>query len=169
MIQYRHYERDDKLTKYERLLDEAENANMRVLEKYDLSGTRLKGLYCDNNIALSNELGTETEKCCTLAEEIGHHYTTFGNILDLSQAPNRKQEQQARTWAYNKLIGLMGIVNSYKAGCRNAHEMAEYLNVTEKFLIEALERYRSKYGTYTTVDNYVIFFEPNLGVLEIQK
>lgn len=157
------------MTEYEKLLDEAENDDMHVFEKYDFAGTRLKGLYCDNNIALSNELGTESERCCTLAEEIGHHYTTHGNILDLSQAQNRKQEQQARTWAYNKLIGLMGIVDSYKAGCHNAHEMAEFLNVTEKFLLEALERYRSKYGTYTVINNYVIFFEPHLGVLEIQN
>lgn len=157
------------MTAYEKLLDEAKNGNMSIWENYDLSDTKLKGLYCDNNIALSNELSTEPEKCCTLAEEIGHHYTTFGNILDLCQVENRKQEQQARTWAYNKLIGLMGIVDSYKAGCHDAHEMAEYLNVTEEFLMEALERYRGKYGTYTTIDNYVIFFEPYLGVLEIQK
>lgn len=157
------------MTEYEKLLDEAENDDMKVIENYDFTGTRLKGLYCDSNIALSNELNTETEKRCTLAEEIGHHYTTVGNILDLNKTGNRKQEQQARTWAYNKLIGLMGIVNSYKSGCRNATEMAEYLNVTEDFLSEAIERYRSKYGTYTTIDNYVIFFEPRLGVLEIQK
>lgn len=157
------------MTEYEKLLDEAENDNMHVFEKYDFTGTRLKGLYCDNNIALSNELSSESEKRCTLAEEIGHHYTSVGNILDLNQAGNRKQEQQARTWAYNKLIGLMGIVNSYKSGCRTATEIAEYLNVTESFLSEAIERYKSKYGTYATVDNYVIFFEPHLGVLEIQK
>lgn len=155
------------MTEYEKLLDEAKSNKVCVFENYDLSETRLKGLYCDNNIALSNELSTEPEKCCTLAEEIGHHYTTSGNILDLSQAENRKQEQQARTWAYNKLIGLMGIVDSYKAGCHNAHEMAEYLNVTEEFLIKALERYRGKYGSYATIDNYMVFFEPNLGVLEI--
>lgn len=157
------------MTEYEKLLDEANTGNVNIIENYDFSNTRLKGLYCDQNIALSSDLCTVSERCCTLAEEIGHHYTTVGNILNPNNVENRKQEQQARTWAYNKLIGLMGIVDSYKAGCHNAHEMAEYLNVTEEFLIEALERYRSKYGTYTTIDNYVIFFEPSLGVLEIQN
>lgn len=109
------------------------------------------------------------EKACVLAEELGHHYTSSGNILDQSSVQNRKQEQVARTWAYNKLIGLVGIVDAYKTGCRSRSEMADHLNVTEEFLSEALERYRNKYGTYTAVDNYIIYFEPSLGVLEIQE
>lgn len=154
------------MTKYEELLDEAVSNDMTVFENYDLSGTRLKGLYCDNSIALSNELNTDLEKSCTLAEEIGHHYTTVGNILDQTTSDSRKQEQQARLWAYDKLIGLIGIVDAYKNGCRNQHEMAEHLGVDEQFLIDALERYHSKYGKYTTIDNYMISFEP-LGVLEL--
>lgn len=151
--------------KYDELLIEADSNSLITKEKplmaYD---GRIRG----NKILIRSDM-TEKEKTCVLAEELGHHYTTVGNILNQNKVENRKQEQQARTWAYNKLIGLMGIVDSYKAGCHNAHEMAEYLNVTEEFLIEALERYRSKYGTYTTIDNYVIFFEPSLGVLEIQN
>lgn len=150
---------------YTELLIEADTNNLITKEKpLRANKGRIKG----NRIAIRKGL-TETEKKCVLAEELGHHYTTSGDILEESTVSDRKQEQQARTWAYNKLIGLMGIVDSYKAGCHNAHEMAEYLNVTEEFLTEALERYRNKYGPYTTIDNYVIFFEPNLGVLEIQK
>lgn len=155
------------MTEYEKLLTEAKNNKVRVFENYDLSGTRLKGLYCDGNIALSSELHTEAERRCVLAEEIGHHYTTVGNILDLNNVENNKQEQQARLWAYNNAVGLIGIVNAYKAGCQNLYEMAEYLKVDESFLLDALNRYRSKYGIYTVVDNYMVFFEPNLGVLKI--
>lgn len=157
------------MTEYEKLLDEAENDNIHVFENYDFTGTRLKGLYCDSNIALSNELCTESEKRCTLAEEIGHHYTTVGNIIDQSTSGNRKQENQARLWAYNNAVGLIGIINAYKANCQNLYEMAHYLDVSEEFLLDALNRYRSKYGVCTTIDNYVIFFEPRLGVLEIQE
>lgn len=45
--------------------------------------------------------------------------------------------------------------------------MAEYLDVTEAFLADAIERYRSKYGVFTTLDNFIIYFEPNLTVTEI--
>jgi len=47
------------------------------------------------------------------------------------------------------------------------HELAEHLDVTEEFLKEALDKYRSKYGCYATVDNYVIYFEPCIGVMEM--
>jgi len=126
----------------------------------DLSGVEgLKGLYVGENIAIEKTL-TQLEKACILAEELGHYHTTTGNILDQTKTENRKQELKARLWAYNKQIGLLGIVKAYQYGCRNRHEVAEYLEVTEEFLVNALKAYRSKYGVYTTVDNYIVYFEP---------
>jgi hypothetical protein len=81
-------------------------------------------------------------------------------------AQNRKQERHARIWAYDKKIGLMGLINAYKNGCRNRYEIAGYLEVTEEFLLEAVKYYHEKYGVCTTVDNYVVYFEP-LGVLQM--
>lgn len=156
------------MNKYEELCQNASDVDVKIID-YPFYSERIKGLYCDGMIAIDHDIYTDAEKACVLAEELGHHYTSFGNILDQSRAENRKQEQLARTWAYNKLIGLVGIVDSYKAGCRNRSEMADHLNVTEEFLCEALIRYRDKYGTYTTIDNYIIYFEPFLGVLEIQN
>lgn len=101
-----------------------------------------------------------------MVEELGHHYTSTGNILDMSVVQNRKQERQARIWAYNKQIGLRGLINAYEHGCRNRYEIADYLEVTEEFLEESIKCYREKYGVCTTVDNYVIYFEP-LAVLQM--
>lgn len=102
-----------------------------------------------------------------LAEELGHHHTTVGNMLDQSDTGNQKQELRARIWAYNKLIGLNGIINAYRHGCCSLYDAANYLDVTEEFLSEALEYYKNKYGICTTIDNYVIYFEPSLGVFEL--
>lgn len=66
-----------------------------VDEDYLLSEP-LSGLYIDGNIALSNRLNTTAEKACVLAEELEHHETSVGNIIDLSVSWNRKQERQAR-------------------------------------------------------------------------
>ena len=44
--------------------------------------------------------------------------------------------------------------------------MADFLNVSEDTLTEALEYYRQIYGTYVAIDNYVIMFEPYLAVYE---
>ena len=154
------------MTQYEKLLEEAVESKLTVIENYDLSDTQIKGLYCDGTIALSNKLQTNAEKISILAEELGHYYTTMGNILDQTDISNRKQELRARLWAYNKMIGLHGIINAYKNHCRNRYEIAEYLNVTESFLCEALNLYMVKYGICATLDNYVIYFEP-LSVLEL--
>ncbi len=149
---------------YEELQIQHEHLN--IIEM-DLSGVNgLKGLYVDGNIAVDENI-PEKEKACILAEELGHYYTTTGNILDQSKAENRKQEYHARLWAYNKQIGLTGIVDAFRSGCRNRHEAAEYLGVTEEFLMDALEAYRKKYGICTTVENYIIYFEPCIGVMEI--
>lgn len=147
---------------YEELLMEADSAGLITKEK---PLQAYNGRINDKRIAIKRDL-TLTEKTCVLAEELGHHYTTIGNILDQSDVSNRKQELRARLWAYNKQIGLYGIIQAYKHRCQNLAEMAEYLDVTEEFLRDALDRYRSKYGKSVVVDNYVIFFEPGLAVME---
>ena len=150
---------------YEELQTEHPTINIQEMSLSDVSG--LKGLYVDGNIAIEKYM-SYSEKTCVLAEELGHHHTTVGDILDQSSAENRKQERRARLWAYNKLIGLNGIISAYKSGCRNAHEVAEHLNITEAFLQEALSCYRQKYGLHARIDNYVIYFEPSIGVFELR-
>ena len=98
------------------------------------------------------------------------HFTLdaiLGNILDQSVTANRKQELRGRIWAYNRLIGLTGILRAYKMGCRNRYEIAECLDVPEETLQEALNYYHARYGVCTQIDNFVIYFEPALGVMEL--
>jgi len=64
------------------------------------------------------------------------------------------------------MIGLQGIISGYKASCQNRYELAKHLTVTKEFLQNALDCYRSKYGTFAEKDNYIIFFEPCLSVME---
>lgn len=148
---------------YDDLLREADSQDLITKEKpLRAHDGRIKG----KRIAIRKGL-PESKKKCVLAEELGHYYTTTGNILDQSNTNNRKQELHARLWAYDKMIGLTGIVNAYHHGCRTLYDIADYLEVTEEFLAEALQQYRSKYGTRTKIDNYIIFFEPSLGVFEL--
>ena len=151
---------------FEKLLNEANLNNVSVIERYDFSGTRIKGLYCDGNIALSSELDTSDMKACILAEELGHHYTSTGNIIDQTFIGNRKQELHAKAWAYDRMIGLNGIITCYKNGCNCKQDIIDFLNITDKFLSDAIKYYLEKYGCFTTFENYVIYFQP-LGVLEL--
>lgn len=150
---------------YEQLLTTADQAGLTVkerpLQKHD-------GLIRGNRIAIRKNIDTQAEKSCVLAEELGHHYTTTGNILEqASDVMNQKQEYRARLYGYNLRVGLIGIIKSYEARCRNLHEMAEYLDVPEDYLTEVIDCYRSKYGQYIAVDNYMIYFVPQLAVMRI--
>ena len=150
---------------YEELLIEADAQGISVDENIPFK-SNLKGLYIDNNIALASSLNTSAEKACVLAEELGHHHTTVGDILNPNIVENRKQEHRARVWAYRNAIGLSDLISAYKRGCQNCYEIAEHLNITESFLTGAIEDYKAQYGLFTKVDNYIIYFEP-LGVLEL--
>lgn len=149
---------------YEVLLNAADQAGLTVKEK-PLSES--DGLIKGNRIAIRKDIPTQAEKSCVLAEELGHYFTSAGNILDQTDIVNRKQEYRARLYGYNLQIGLRGIISAHTAGCRNLYEMADYLHVTEEYLKEALDCYRSKYGEYVKVDNYMIYFIPSLAVLGI--
>ena len=148
---------------YDDLLAVANEKGLKVKEK-SLSGN--DGRIMGNRIAIRKDM-TTTEKACVLAEELGHHETTVGNIIDMSVSWTRKQERQARLNGYQRMIGLMGIVKAYEAGCQNQYEIAEFLNVTEEYLLECIECYRDKYGTMKSIDNYTIYFIPNLAVMKI--
>jgi len=156
------------MTKYEELEQIAYDQKIIIHENCDFANdtaeTPVKGLFKDGHIFLAAEL-TPEDKTCVLAEELGHHFTSAGNITDLHVIANRQQEQVARLWAYNRLIGLKGIVSAFQAGCQNQYELAEFLGVTEPFLVEAIEKYRSIYGISVRTGNHVIIFEPILAVM----
>jgi hypothetical protein len=149
---------------YESLMNEIHDKGVEVIHMR-FSGN-LKGLYADSTIAIDTKIETEAERCCVLAEEIGHHYTSLGTITNLEDIRNLKQEKRARNWAYEKLVGLVGLINAFNSGARDRFELAAYLDVTEEFLDEALKHYKERYGMYYEIDNYLIYFEP-FGILKM--
>lgn len=143
---------------YETLLHEAEQEQVEVVYR-PLRG-RLKGLYYEKSICLNSNICTTAERSCILAEELGHHYTAAGNILDQKKTRNRKLERRARAWAYKKLVPLDKLIQAFIEGARTRYEMAEYLGITECFLNEAINYYKEKYGNKCRVGNHWICFEP---------
>ena len=146
---------------FEHLEDEACKDGIEIIHR-KFNSENIRGLYCDGTVALNSQIETSKERACILAEELGHHHTSVGVIVDLSDAQNRKQERQARIWAYNKQIGLRGLIRAYENGCRSQYEIVEFLEVTEEFLEDAISTYREKYGVYTAIDNYIVYFIPQL-------
>ena len=161
-----------KLSKLEKLQQETADEKIQLLTNEMPSS--LKGLYYSSDdgippaIALNSSMRTETEKTCVLAEELGHYYTSTGNILDQTKVVNIKQEKRARNWGYEKLIPLQSFVEATREGVRNRYELAEFLGVTEDFLEAVINRYKEKYGLYVEWTSYVIYFEP-LGVFKMYE
>ncbi len=146
------------MTAYEELLQEAEDNNIEVIE-FTFRGNN-KGMYADRTIAIRKDIDTTTERKCVLREEIDHHYVSVGNITDLKNVCNRKQERLSRKMTYDKLVPLKSIVKASFECCTSLYELADYLDVTEEFLKDALIYYQSKYGLYAEVGNYCVYFNP---------
>ena len=112
------------MTEYENLLLEAEGNNLITKEK-PLQAH--KGRIVGNRIAIKKDL-TEVEKKCIMAEELGHYYTGCGDILDQSSVANRKQERYGRVHAYNRLVGLIGLIDVYKHHCESLYDAVRSLH-----------------------------------------
>lgn len=144
---------------YEELIDECYKENVIVIEKAFKS--RAKGLWKNNKIGISSKLCTIKEKHCILAEEYGHYKTTSGNITNLSDIRNLKQENKARAFAIEKLCSLDNIINTIKKGATNRYEIAEMLNITEEFFDDAISYYTCKIKLYIK-DNIILYFDNTL-------
>lgn len=151
---------------YETLLREAVSESIYIIENADFK-SEADALINGNVIGINKNVRAKRKRTCLLAEELGHYHTTVGNILNQSKVNNKKQELQARMWAYDKLIGLKGIIEAYQHGCRELYGTADYLEVEEEFLKDALAAYRNKYGTHVEYENYIITFIPTLDVKQI--
>lgn len=161
------------LTKLELLQEEALQHDIEV--KYASLPKRIKGLYCEASdispvIAVNkHQIENSREETCIVAEELGHYYTSSGDLLDdaADKTVVRKQEMKARRWAAKKILSLNDIVKAFELGARTQQEFAEYLEVTEDFLCWAIECYRQKYGVMKAVGpKYVLYFEP-FGILNM--
>ena len=153
---------------YDRLLDEALQQGLTVIEKYPFTSPRIRGLCCDDVIALSEKIDTEAERRVVLCEELTHAMHSAGDILN-----DPHMEQRARARSFDRLVGLPGLIRAFLAGCREAWEFAEALNVPEEFLSELMANYRARYGTWVTVNTdhgvFALSFEPTFRVKRLVR
>lgn len=143
---------------YETLLHDADLIGLKVTE-LDFESDA-KGLCKGNKIGIRKNMSA-SEKACVLAEEMGHFFTTTGNILDQSKVNNCKQEAIARKWAVDKMISIEDLFHACENGCINLYEIAEYLDITEDFLLGALEVFKKRYGHSYTYNEKTITFHDN--------
>lgn len=155
------------MNKYEELLIVAEKHGIKVTEK-DMA---CKGLYGDGEIWISSRL-TTAEKAGILAEEIGHHLTSCGDITDQTLLCNIKQEHIARTYGYETFIPADVLRRALNDGCETLYDLSEYLGFDEEFCKKTIEHYQSKYGPEYIIKSHkpdVIYDIKKIGFMTLDK
>lgn len=118
------------------------------------------GRISGRKIAIREDIDSDTEKKCVLLEELGHYFTTVGDITRLQSLDAAKQERRARRWAYSLWIPIERLYEAQEAGCGELWEAAAWLGVSERFLAEALEYYEQAYGSPAIIGKYTVTFRP---------
>ncbi|MCH4376952.1 ImmA/IrrE family metallo-endopeptidase [Staphylococcus haemolyticus] len=149
---------------YEKMLIEHDYIEVR---ETDVMPNDLHGLWLGDLILIKRNL-SETRKAEVLYEELAHHKLTYGDILDQSKDINRKFENYARRHGYEAALPLRIIVEAHNYGVSSLYELADYVQLSEKYIVEILGHYKNKYGIKTRYGKYVIQFEP-LRVFEYKN
>ena len=149
---------------YENLL--AQYDDEIIIEETNLK-KGLLGVYLGEIILIEKRLNS-VNKLETLCEEIAHHLITYGDIRDQTKMLNRKFELKARRLGSELVISLDGLIDAFHHGVQNLYEMSQYFEVSERYILNALNHYKMKYGLDVYHNGYVIKFEP-LQVFEFKN
>ncbi|GKQ42954.1 hypothetical protein RD055328_08770 [Companilactobacillus sp. RD055328] len=106
---------------------------------------RLGGLVEGEEVTINSNRSIE-KQTEALAEEIAHYETSTGNILNLKDIKNSKQEYQARRRSCFLLLDLDSLTACSDVGIDTPQELADYFEVSIEFLWKTIENYRTKYG-----------------------
>ena len=130
-----------------------------LLDLYDLAeahGTRVYWFDLESAESLSMPLADGTcaialnpwrmdtiaDEKVKLAHELGHceegaFYNRWAALDD-----RRKQERRAEKWAIKKLLPMEKLCRAFAEGYRESWELAEYFDLPEGFVRQAMEFYR---------------------------
>ncbi|MBR3697739.1 MAG: ImmA/IrrE family metallo-endopeptidase [Clostridia bacterium] len=119
------------------------------IKVYDWHIEDANGIYLNydkiNAIALDyDKFGTFIDEKCTLAEELGHYYYDATYSLYSDSNSISKQEYRAKKYSYNILIPLEKLKEAVLDGITEINQLADYFDVTYKFMQKALDYYKSK-------------------------
>lgn len=127
--------------------DEGIILDYSLLECYDC----ISGLYIDlgqdqPKVIMINRHRSLSQQLAVLAEELGHHYASHGDIVSLRDVVQRKQEAYGRAWAFERLLPPGDVFTACLEGEGTPWELSERFGLPEAFIREALEYYSHKLG-----------------------
>lgn len=116
-----------------------------IYEERDLSKLKSKGIYIKLNgykpmIFIDKKIiHNNTTYISILAEELGHHFTTHGDLVESNKTYNDillkiKKENLARKWAANFLINNDEFIQALITCINTKYDMCEYFNINHEIL-----------------------------------
>lgn len=116
-----------------------------IFEEINTKHDNLPGIYLNildlpPTIGISKSiLKNRCKYLSVLAEELGHHFTSLGNLTIESKSycerlMKNKQEYKAKSWAANFLISDEDFVQALYDCISTSYDMCEYFNVTYEIL-----------------------------------
>ncbi len=91
-------------------------------------------------VGIRPDLERRMEHVC-LGHEMGHCVTGAFYRITTSAAVRGKSEYKADKWAIYHLIPPGALADAVKQGLTHPYELAEYFEVTEEFMLKALDFY----------------------------
>ena len=130
----------------EKLYDKAEQENINI---HNFNLENHKGCYYEyknKKFIFMNYcyINSETEEKLTLSEELAHYYTGATYNIDDTYYLKEKAEYKALKWQINTLLPYSELSTQIKKGLTEIWELAEYFQVSEDFIRQALEYYKNK-------------------------
>lgn len=143
-----------RLSQFELLILKAQSEGADVLELPLRTGAEY-AKYVDKCIGINANL-PDNIKCELMAEEIGHHRKTYGNITNKSDIRNLKLENIARREGFKILLKPSDFLVPLNHGARSLYEFAEHFNLSEKTLLNIIHDWKKIYGMGIQIGNYYL-------------
>ena len=124
------------------LLHLIEKENIILDEELKIQKT--SGIYINTpginpTIGISKNVSNDKEYYSILAEELGHHFKTIGNLIKqetsyIENVLKQKEELKAKLWASNFFISDEEFIQAILDCTNNIYTLAEKFNVTEEII-----------------------------------
>lgn len=116
-----------------------------MLEEVNFKSKSIEGIYFKASdlypiIGINKNLINNSKKYISvLAEELGHHFTSIGNLVSecityREKLNKSKQEKRARIWAANFLISDKEIIRAILQNINTLYGLSLHFNVTEEII-----------------------------------
>lgn len=141
----------------DKIYELAEKENVEIIER-KMTGNN-KGFYADNVMMLDTRMSRKSKQSKAF-EEFGHHFTSAGDIIDLKNKNNAKQEYKARAWGYEHHVPISDLVQCLLKAGDDREYFLELLDIEPEDFFIIIKHYTSKYGNCYKFDNYIVIFNP---------